>query len=360
MTELPPGSSGIPGGAAAVSASEIARLVDGTLAGPSDPELTGVAPLEHAGPQQLSFLASPKYLGYLQPARAGAVIVARDLADQVPEDRTRIVVDNVYLALARAIERLHPETEEEPGIHPTAVIGAGARIGDGVTIGPYVVLGRDVELGDRVRIGAHCHVGDRCVLGSEVRLLSNVTLYRRTRIGARSVIHAGVRIGVDGFGYVHDGTEHRRVPQAGDVVIGEDVDIGANTTIDRGSVGSTVIGNGVKIDNLVQVAHNVRIGDQAIIVAQVGIAGSTQIGRRATLAGQAGLGGHLKVGEGATVAAQAGVFGDVPAGEVWSGYPARPHKDALKAQAGLFRLQGLMKRLRALERAVFGNETNVE
>ena len=185
-------------------------------------------------------------------------------------------------------------------------------------------------------------------------LHAHVALYPGVRVGARTIVHAGARLGVDGFGYVYTDGAHRKVPQVGSCVIGEDVEIGANTTIDRGSIGATEIGRGVKIDNLVHIAHNVRIGENSIIVAQVGIAGSTTVGRHVTLAGQAGIPGHVTIGDGATVAAQAGVFGDVPPGETWSGYPARPHRESLRAQASVARLPKLMERLRALERAVFG------
>jgi UDP-3-O-[3-hydroxymyristoyl] glucosamine N-acyltransferase len=225
-----------------------------------------------------------------------------------------------------------------------------------VAIGPYVVLGDGCTVGARARIAAHCVIGERCTLGDDVVLHPHVALYAGVRVGDRSILHAGVRVGVDGFGYAFvDGT-HRKVPQIGRCVIGADVEIGANTTIDRGSVGATEIGDDVKIDNLVHIAHNVRVGAHSIIVAQVGIAGSTTVGRGVTLAGQAGIPGHVTIGDGATVAAQAGVFGDVPAGAVYSGYPARPHKESLRASAAVARVPGLVRRIRALERALFGRE----
>jgi UDP-3-O-[3-hydroxymyristoyl] glucosamine N-acyltransferase len=336
-----------------VKASEIAGIVEGVLEGGADPEITGVAPLDRATPEDLSFLAHPRYGSYVQQTKAGALLVAQSLADRAGAG-PRIVVRDVHRALAALLPRLYPAAEQSPAMHPTAVIGTGVELGEAVTVGAYTVIGPGARIGARSRIGAHCVIGEACALGEDVVLHSHVTLYPNVRVGARSILHAGVRAGVDGFGYAFDGSAHRKVPQVGRCSIGEDVEIGANSTIDRGSVGATEIGNGVKIDNLVHIAHNVRIGDHCIIVAQVGIAGSTSVGNYATLAGQAGIPGHVHIGDRATVAAQAGVFGDVPAGQVYSGYPARPHRESLRAQASVSRLPKLMERVRALERALLG------
>jgi UDP-3-O-[3-hydroxymyristoyl] glucosamine N-acyltransferase len=337
-----------------VRASQIAELTAGEWSGGADPEIDGVAPLDRAGPSDLSFLAHPKYLRYVDATRAGAILVSPDLGARCDFAAARITVPDVHRALAAILPALYPAEEAMPGVHPTAVIGQGTRLGDGVTVGPYAVVGRNCVVGDRVRIGAHAVAGDDCTIGDDVVLHPHVTLYPRVLVGARSILHSGVRAGVDGFGYAHVDGEHRKVPQVGGCVIGADVEIGANTTIDRGSVGNTEIGDGVKIDNLVHIAHNVRIGEKCIIVAQVGIAGSTTIGRYVTLAGQAGIPGHLNIGDGATIAAQAGVFGDVPAGETWSGYPARPHRESLRMQAAVARLPELKKRLGEIERRLRG------
>ncbi|MFW6201589.1 MAG: UDP-3-O-(3-hydroxymyristoyl)glucosamine N-acyltransferase [Gemmatimonadota bacterium] len=330
-------------------ASEIAELVDGTLEG-GDAEIEGVAPLDRAGPSDLSFLADARYLAYLDDSSAGTVLVAKSLARRALEGgRSRIVVDDAHRALAKVLPRLYPERERRAaGVHPTAVVGA-SRLGAEVAIGPYTVIGEGVTIGDRVRIGAHAVIGDGCEIAEDAELHAHVTLYPGVRVGERAILHSGVRVGVDGYGYVTEDGAHRKIPQVGSCTIGADVEIGANSTIDRGSVGATEIGDGVKIDNLVHIGHNVRVGENSMIIAQTGIAGSTTIGRRVTLAGQVGVSGHVEIGDDATLAAQAGVFGDVPAGAVYSGYPARPHREALRAQATLFRLPKLLRRLRALE-----------
>ena len=333
-------------------ASAIAKLVAGELDGGADPGITGVAPLDRAGPADLSFIASPKYLKQTASTAAGLLLVSRVLVDRCEGPTPRLIVDDVHRALARILHALYPEATPEPGIHPTADVAANARLGAEVTVGPYAVIGAAAALGARVRVGPHVVIGEACELGDDVVLHAHVTLYPRVRVGARSILHSGVRVGVDGFGYAFADGAHHKVPQIGHCVIGADVEIGANTTIDRGSVGATEIGNGVKIDNLVHIAHNVRIGDHSLIIAQVGIAGSTTVGRNVTLAGQAGITGHATIGEGATIAAQAGVFGDVPAGQTYSGYPARPHREALRAQAGMARLSGLVRRVEELERAL--------
>jgi UDP-3-O-[3-hydroxymyristoyl] glucosamine N-acyltransferase len=341
-----------------VKASAIAELVGGTLQGGADPDLTGVAPLDRAGPADLSFLAHPRYLPYVDASAAGGLLVAPALVERTPDGRARIVVRDVHRALAAILPHLYPERPPRPGIHATAVIGAGVRLGEQVSIGPHVVIGEGARIGARTTIAAHGVIGAGCDVGEDAVLHPNVTLYPNVRVGARSILHAGVRAGVDGFGYVLAEGAHRKVPQVGGCVIGADVEIGANTTIDRGSVGATEIGDGVKIDNLVHIGHNVRIGAHTLVIAQVGIAGSTTVGARVTLAGQAGIPGHITIGDGATVAAQAGVFGDIPAGAVYSGYPARPHRESLRGQAAVARLPKLLRRIQALERALFGKENS--
>lgn len=335
-----------------MKASRIAELLEAELEGGADPEITGAAPLDRAGPEQLSFVAKARYIPYVEPSLAGLLLVTPDLADRVPEGRPRIVLADIHAGLARLLPELYPEPEVKADVHPTASVSDTAELEEGVALGPFAVVGPGSVVGAGSRIGAHTVIGRDCRLGRAVVLHPNVTLYDGVRVGDRSIVHAGVRLGVDGFGYAAVDGVARKIPQVGDCVIGADVEIGANSTIDRGSIGSTEIGDHVKIDNLVHVGHNVRIGAGSIIVAQVGIAGSARLGQGVTVGGQAGLGGHIEIGAGATIAGQAGVFGDVPPGETWSGYPARPHREALRARASVFRLPDALQRLRKLEQRI--------
>ena len=332
-----------------MKASEIAALVGGAFEGVTDPEISGVAAIDRAGAEDLTFVAHPKYAAYLPQARAGALLVSQELVARADAALPRIVVKDVHRALAQVLAHFHPEPRPPAGVHATAVIGEGVALGDDVVIEAYAVIGARTRIGDRAWIGSHTVVGEDCVLADDIRLHAHVTLYSKVTMGERCIIHSGARIGSDGFGYTFVNGQHRKVPQVGGVVIGNDVEIGANTTVDRGSVGPTEIGNGVKIDNLVHVAHNVRIGDLSVIVAQVGISGSTVLGKGVTMAGQSGLPGHLHIGDGATIGAKSAPIGDVPAGATYTGFPAVPHREFLRAQGALLKLHELQKRVRALE-----------
>lgn len=331
-----------------LTAEAIARLVGGELRGDGGVRVSSVAPLDRAGATDLTFLATARYAPLFSRTQAGVALVSPELADERGAVRARIVVARPHEAMLRVLPELYVPPPRRPGVHASAVIGRGATFGREVTIGAHVVIGPGVTIGDRVTIDAGCLIAEGVHIDDDSRLFPSVSVYSRARIGRRVVIHAGARIGSDGFGYVFQEGAHQKIPHVGRCVIGDDVEIGANTTIDRGSIDDTVIGAGTKIDNLVHIGHNVRIGALCLIMAQVGISGSTHVEDGAILAGQAGLAGHITVGKGARVGAQAGVFGDVPAEETWSGYPARPHKEALRAQATLFRLSGFMKTLERL------------
>jgi UDP-3-O-[3-hydroxymyristoyl] glucosamine N-acyltransferase len=339
-----------------LTASAIAELVGGTLVGAADAVVTGIAPLDRAGERHLSFLALPKYAKAFEESSAGVVLIAPDLAEAPGRAPARVVVPKPHDAVLKLLPVLYKAPQRAAEVHATAAIGRGSTIGSNVSIGAYAVVGAGARIDDGATIGAHAVVGDGARVGAQSVLHAHATLYPRAVVGERVIIHAGARIGSDGFGYVQRGGAHVKIPHVGGCVVEDDVEIGANTTIDRGSIDDTVIGAGTKIDNLVHVAHNVRIGRLCLIMAQVGIAGSVRVEDGCILAGQVGISGHHTIGRGAQLAAQAGVFGDVPAGEVWSGYPARPHKEALRAQAALFKLAPLFRRLEKLLDASGGGE----
>jgi UDP-3-O-[3-hydroxymyristoyl] glucosamine N-acyltransferase len=281
-------------------------------------------------------------------SQAGVVLMSPELAETPGQVTARIIVGKPQESLLSLLPRFHRVPPSPIGFHPTAVIGAGARFGRSVSIGPYAVIGDGASLGDGAVVGGHCVVGAGVQIGEHGQLFPSVTVYSGSVIGNRVTIHAGARIGSDGFGYVQRDGQHLKIPHVGRCIIEDDVEIGANTTIDRGSIDDTVVGAGTKVDNLVQIAHNVRIGRMCLIMAQVGIAGSVRVEDGAMLLGQVGVSGQHTIGKGARLAAQAGVFGDIPAGETWSGYPARPHKEALRAQAALFKLPSLLRRIERL------------
>lgn len=328
-----------------LTAAQLAELVGGELVGRSDVLLAGVRPLERAGPGDLSFLASARYLPYFERSNAGAVLLGLDFRDLGTGPATRIVVPDPYAALAVAIRELNPEPSVEWGVDSTARIGTGARWLGRVSLGARAVLGEGAQLGRDCVIGPYAVIGDGARLGDGCHVHASVEVCAGTILGNRVVLHSGARVGTPGFGYHRTAAGHARMPHTGGCLIGDDVEIGANTTIDKGSVDNTVIGEGTKIDNLVQVAHNVKIGKRCLIMAQVGIAGSTDVEDDVVLAGQAGLAGHLKVGRGARVAAQSGVIGDVPAGTTVSGYPARRHRNVLRQAAAVKRLAPLVNRI---------------
>ena len=331
-----------------MTAAEIAALVGGTLVGEGGARLTAVAPLDRAGPGDLSFLAAGRYLPYFHASRAGAVFVTDEHRGAQPGPAVRIVVPDPHRAMLDVVRAIYPPRARAAAVHPTAVIGAGAVLGREVALGPRVTVGAGAQLGDRVELMAGVVVGDGVRIGDDTVLYPNVVCYPGTVVGARVILHAGVVLGSDGFGYVPGPAGHEKLPHVGRCVIADEVEIGANTTIDRGSVDDTVVGPGTKIDNLVQIGHNCRVGARCLIMAQVGLAGSTHVEDEVILAGQVGLAGHLTVGRRARIAAQSGVMGDVPPGATWFGYPARDRREALRAIASSYRLSAVVAEVEEL------------
>lgn len=329
---------------------EIAERIGGELHGDAGIEIHGVAPIEEAEPGTLTFVANPRYRPYLHSTRASAVIVAAGEADvALPCVRAA----DPYLAFARALELFYVPPPLPSGIHPSAVIAASARIGSGAAIGPFCVIGEDTSIGDGARLDAHVVIYPQVRIGADFHAYAHVAVRERVIIGDRVTLHSGCVIGADGFGYVigADGGTHKIV-QAGTVVIESDVEIGANTTVDRAAVGATRIHRGAKLDNLVMVAHGCSIGEGSALAAQVGLSGSTRVGRFVRIGGQAGAAGHLTIGDGAQVAAQSGVPNDVAAGTTVGGYPAVDIHLWRRISAASARLPELFRRVRQMENAL--------
>lgn len=325
--------------------SAIATHVGGRLIGP-DQEISGVSTIDEARGHEITFLSNPKYRDKAERCAAGAILVKEPLDADLPQ----IIVDNPYLAFAVTLNLLYPPKRHAPGIAPQASVDDRAEVCPGATVYPFVSIGKGARIADGAVIHPGCFIGDDTRIGEGTILYPRVTLYDGCEIGARCVIHAGVVIGADGFGFVWDGERHRKIPQIGRVVIGDEVEIGANCTIDRAALTTTVVGTDVKMDDHVHIGHNVSIGDHTIIVAQTGIAGSAHIGRHCVLAGQCGVAGHITVGDGCTAASRAGITADLAPGTVVSGYPAMDHRRWLKCQNVFKELPELLKRIRALER----------
>jgi len=316
-----------------------------------------VGPLDRSGPDAISFAVSDRYAGELRDTAAGVVLVPEPLAGAPSRTAARIVVGDPYRALVRVIGTLFPPAEIPPGVDLTARLGTGCLLGPDVSIGPFTVLGRGVRLGARCRLAEGVSLGDGVVVGDDTVIGPRVVCYSGSRIGSRVVLKAGAVIGGDGFGYLPGPQGHCRIPHVGGCILGDEVEIGSNCCVDRGSVDDTVIGRGTKLDNLVQVGHNVRIGERCLLMAGVGVAGSTRVGDGAILAGHVGVTDHLMIGAGARIAAKSAVFGDVPAGSSISGHPARPHRQFLRAQAALYRLAPIISDVERLvaERAGGGD-----
>lgn len=326
---------------------EIARLVGGEAKGDEETDITGVAALGAATERELTFAEGEAALRRAADSRAGCILVPEGIF--IP-GRTIIAAASIRLAFIRAAEALHTPRQVQAGIHPTAVIAPDARLAPGVSVGPYCVIESGVKIGEGTRVGAGVYLGEGVSLGARCVLHPRVSIYPGVQVGDRVVLHAGVVLGSDGFGYLFAEGRQQKFPQLGGLVVENDVEIGANTTVDRGSLGTTRIGEGAKIDNLVQIAHNVRIGRHSVIAAQTGISGSAEIGDFVTLAGQVGVADHVRIEDGAVIGAQAGIPTGkaVRKGSVMWGTPARPLREFKKMYAHLSRLPELAQKVKEL------------
>ncbi len=328
--------------------SDLADRIGARLVGDGDVAVSGIAPIEEAGPGQVTFLANPKYLRFARESNASGIIAR----ETVPGAHAAFLLsDNPYVAFACAVEAFHPPVRPAPGISGTAAVDPSARLGKDVAVSPFVVIGEGAEVGDRTVLFPGVFVGEGVRIGSDCLVYPNVVLYHGITVGSRVILHAGCVIGSDGFGFAPSPEGFRKIPQVGTVEIEDDVEIGANTTIDRATLGVTRVCRGTKLDNLVQVAHNVIIGSDSAIAAQAGISGSTKIGGRVMIGGQAGLAGHLEVEDGIMLGAKCGVPDSLRASDsrVWSGIPAMPHPTWLRMATLLPKLPELFRRVKRLE-----------
>lgn len=326
--------------------SEIAAQLGLKLQG-DDREVSGINTLTAAGPDELSFLANPKYIDALRSTKAGAVILHPDFATQT---QCALLSESPYQDFGRALALFSREQGFFSGISELAFVHPDAVIGARVTIAPYVCIGPRAVIGDDTRIFPSCYIGEDCCVGTGSTLYPGVTLMAGTQLGQRCIVHAGVVLGADGFGFVRSGQKIEKIPQIGTVQIGDDVEVGANTTIDRAALDKTVVGDGTKIDNLVMLGHNVRVGRNGLLVSQVGISGSCILGDNVTLAGQAGLAGHLRIGNNVTIGPQSGVARDIPDNMTMGGSPAVDQGTFMRTLALMPRFPELFKRLTQLER----------
>ena len=331
------------------TAAQIAAQLQGEVIGDDTIRLTGFAAADRAGPGDLTFAEKDTYFAAAEASAASAILVSGPFPSTT---KVIIRVPNARVAAARVLPLFFPPVAPVPGIHPSAIVAPSAQLDSSVQIGPGCVIGADVKIGARSALLGGNHLGPGCQIGDDVCLYPHVVLYARTQLGHRVAIHAGTVIGSDGYGYVFDQGRHVKILQVGNVVIGDDVEIGANTAIDRAALGSTVIGAGTKIDNLVHVAHNVVFGQHCLIMGQCGFAGSTTFGDYCVIASQSGVAGHLKIGAQVTVGGKSGVTRDVPDKETMLGYPAVPDKQAKRQWIAIQKLPDLISKMRELEQQV--------
>lgn len=331
------------------TAARIAEQLEGEVIGDGNVALTGFSSADRAGPGDLTFAEKDTHFAAADASAASAILVSGPFSSA---SKVIIRVPNARIAAARVLPLFFPPEEYPPGIHPSANIHPTARVGVSAHVGPGCVIGAGVTIGERSALLGGNHIGRDCQVGDDVRLFPNVVLYERTRIGNRVAIHAGTVIGSDGYGYVFDQGRHRKILQVGSVIVEDDVEIGANSAIDRAALGFTVIGAGTKIDNLVHVAHNVVFGRHCLIMGQCGFAGSTQFGDYCVIASQSGVAGHLTIGNQVTVGGKSGVTRDVADKQTVLGYPAVPDKQAKRQWIGLQQLPELIVKMRDLEKQV--------
>lgn len=331
------------------SLGELAVALGGKLEGDPEVRIYRPVPADSEDPEGITFADNDDYLKVATASGAGAILAKTGSA---PTGKPTIYVDRPREAFGRFLAMCQRPLPLQAGVHPTAIVSPEATIGENVSIGPYAVIERDAEIGDGSRIFPYCYVGDNCRLGPNCTLYPHAVLYQDVVLGARCTVHSGAVIGADGFGYAWDGTQHRKIPQVGGVILGDDVEIGVNTAVDRATAGNTLVGKGCKFDNLVQLAHNCQVGEYTVIAALCGISGSAKIGRRNVLAGQVAFNDHVSVADDVILAGRTAVTSNLPKPGTYLGFPARPHGEAMRSLILSTRLPELFQRVKELERLV--------
>jgi UDP-3-O-[3-hydroxymyristoyl] glucosamine N-acyltransferase len=333
-----------------ISLDKIAKYIDGEIIGNPQIEISNIAKIEEAKEGDISFLANPKYTPFIYSTQASAVIVNEDFVPEKPLNTTLLKVKDSYQAFSKLLEVANAK-EEKKGIENPSFIHPETKIGKNVYIGAFAYISKGVKIGDNVKIYPHCFIGENVEIGNGTTLFSNVSVYHECKIGKQVTIHAGAVIGADGFGFApNNGSHYKKVPQIGNVIIEDHVEIGANTSIDRATLGSTIIRKGVKLDNFIQVAHNVEIGENTVIAAHTGISGSSKIGKNCMIGGQVGIAGHLQIGDNVKVGAQSGISKNIKDNEIVIGSPALPYRNFKKSSILFKNLDDLYQRLQALEK----------
>ncbi len=333
-------------------ASQIAALLNGTVEGNPDTEVWNVAKIEEGATGMLSFLANPKYTPYIYETKSSVVIVNKDFVAEKPIETTLIRVDDAYASFAKLLAFYDQVSQDKKGVSSLAFVSSSAKCGEDLYLGEFAFIGENVTIGNNVKVYPQVYVGDGCVIGDNTILYPGVRLYRNTVVGRRCIIHAGAVIGADGFGFAPQEDGHyEKIPQVGNVMIDDDVEIGANTTIDRSTMGSTHIHKGVKLDNLIHLAHNVEIGENSALAAQVGVSGSTHLGKNCVVGGQSGFVGHLHIANGSKFGGQCGIMGSIKEeNQEFMGTPIQPLRQYLKTNARFRHLDEMARQLETLEK----------
>ena len=336
------------------TALQIASLLGGTVEGNPDAEVWNVAKIEEGAPGMLSFLANPKYTPYIYETCSSVVIVNKDFVAEKPIKATLIRVDDAYASFAKLLAFYDQMTQDKKGVSSLAFVSQTAKCGENLYLGEFAFIGENVTLGNNVKVYPQVYVGDGCVIGDNTTLYPGVRLYRNTKVGQRCIIHAGAVIGADGFGFVPQEDGHYdKIPQVGNVMIDDDVEIGANTTIDRSTMGSTRVHKGVKLDNLIHLAHNVEVGENSALAAQVGVSGSTHLGKNCVVGGQSGFVGHLHIADGSKFGGQCGVMGSIKEpNQEFMGTPIQPLRQYLKTNARFRHIDEMARKIEDLEKEV--------